>query len=126
MPKVKKIQPIAVVNQTFSIPKQLMQQIDMYKALTNADSRNAVINEIITHYFDSSGDISPAMQKVLRKFIPAVPSPENAERLLALLMSDVPEEEVARAFMEAMSGMFTNQIAVMRAALRQAEEMQGE
>lgn len=126
MPKIVKIQPDEYVNQSFKIPKELMQQIDIYKALTNADSRNAVINEIIAHYFNNSGDISPAMLKVLRKFVPAVPIPENAEELFTLLMSDAKDEEVAHALMNAMAGMFTNQIATMRAALRQFQETSAE
>ena len=126
MPEVRKFQPVESINQSFKIPKDLMQQIDAYKALTNADSRNAVINEIISYYFSNSASISPAMQNVMRKIIPSVPIPENAEELLSLLMSEATDEEVARAFLEAMTGLFTKQIAAMRAALRQAEELQEE
>jgi hypothetical protein len=122
MPTVKKIQPAEHVNQSIKVRKDLMQQIDLYKALTNADSRNAVINEIIAHYFNTAAGISPAMQNVLLKIVPPIPIPENAEALIELLMSDASDEDVARVFLDAMLPLFTQQITMMRTALRQIGE----
>jgi hypothetical protein len=121
MPKVKKINPVEYVTHQLKIKKELMQQVDVYKAITGAGTRNVVINEIIDHYFSSSGGISPAMQNVLLKTVPPLPSPENAETLLALLMSDASDEDVARAFLEAMKTPLAQQIATMRSGLRQLE-----
>ena len=96
-------------------------QIDIYKSLTGASSRYAVINEIIEYYFSAGAGISPAMQQIALKAIKPQPLPENPNALIALLTGEATDEEVARAIIDGIMGVLAHQIAAMRAMLRDIE-----
>lgn len=118
MPNVKKVQPAEYINQQIKIRKELMQQIDLYKTMVAANSRHEIINEIIEYFFNTTAGMSPAMQKMLMRAIPSVQSTDMSS-FWSILSSDASDEEVARAFLDTMVGVMSEQVRTVRTVIRQ-------